>query len=215
MDEKIRTWANFCARAILLIMIPFILGTIVFPHTQNMDGQLLRSPQESRNAEEIAYSFSHSGNDISVPQRVNAIFPLADYLDFAPLVSHSNPFLCFQDNDSYLILADGTKYDPEFAWTVDLNNKTRLIVLPDTINCTAIQLNGSNDYKWYVNVALPTNDPRFKGNLTFVPQTMTYPRIIMDYGLLQGLIMIPVCYLFVWYPAAGIWKKIHKGILEQ
>ncbi len=205
---------NFILRAILLIFIPFILGAAIFPHMQEMDGQLLSSPQESSNADVIVYSFTHPSSDMMVPQKVNAIFPLADYLDFPPLISHSSTQLCFQDNDSYLVLSDGTKYDPEFTWTVDLNNMT-LTVAPDSINCTPIDFNKSNDYKWYVNMALPLKDPRFTGNLTFVPETMTYPMITMNYGLLQGLIMIPVCYLFIWYPAAGIWKKLHKGLLEQ
>ena len=54
-----------------------------------------------------------------------------------------------------------------------------------------------------------------KGNVVFDPETATYPREVMDYGFLQGLVMIPVFYLFIFYPAAGIWKKIHKGLLEQ
>ncbi len=206
--------AKLCARAVLLIFIPFILGTIVFPHTQDMDGQALSSPQESSNADVIVYSFTHPTSDMLIPQKVNAIFPLADYLDFPPMVSHSSPQLCFQDNDSYLMLSDGTKYDPEFTWTVEFNNMT-ILVAPDSTNCTSIDFNKSNDYKWYVNMVLPLKDPRFTGNLTFVPETMTYPKITMNYGLLQGLIMIPVCYLFIWYPAAGILKKIHGGLLEQ
>jgi len=205
---------DFLLRAILLIFIPFILGALVFPHTQEMDGQALSSPRESSNADVIVYSFTHPSSDMLVPSKVNAVFPLADYLDFPPMVSHSGTQLCFQDNDSYLVLSDGTKYDPEFNWTVDINNMT-LMVAPDSINCTAIDFNKSNDYKWYVNMALPLKDPRFTGNLTFVPETTTYPMITMNYGLLQGLIMIPVCYLFIWYPAAGILKKIHKGLLEQ
>jgi hypothetical protein len=210
-----RDYVTYAARFAILILLPFMLGAFVFPHTQDMSGQMLRSPSETKSGDEITYSFSHSNNDITVPSRVNAIFPLSDYLSFPPLVSHSAPQLCFQDNDSYLLLSDGTTFDPEFSWVVNFNNQTAVLVVPEGTNCTNTNQNGSNDYRWYVKMALPNNDSRFKGNLTFVPQTLTYPRITMDFGLLQGLIMIPVCYLFVWYPAAGIWKKLHKGIREQ
>jgi hypothetical protein len=207
--------ARFALRIALLILLPFFLGAFVLPHTQMMDGQMLGSPGEAKSGDEIAYSFSHPGNDLSVPQSVGAIFPLANYLDFPPLVSHGEPEICFQDNDSYLVLADGSKFDPEFQWIVDFNNKTQLIVMPDGVNCTKASASGQNDYRWFVNMAIPSDDPRFKGNITFVPQTMAFPRMIMDYGLLQGLAMIPVAYLFIWYPAAGIWKKLHKGMAEQ
>ena len=53
------------------------------------------------------------------------------------------------------------------------------------------------------------------GTITFVPQTATYPRMEMDYGLLQGLVFIPVAYLFIWYPAAGIIRKIREGLHAQ
>jgi len=208
-------YARYAARFALLILFPFILGAFVFPHTQYMAGQMLNSPTETRSGDEITYSFSHSNNDIMVPSRVNAIFPLSDYLSFPPLVSHNAPQLCFQDNDSYLILSDGTTFDPEFSWIVNFNNQTALLVGPEGVNCTDTNLDGNNDYKWYARLVLPNNDSRFKGNLTFVPQTLTYPRATMDFGLLQGLIMIPVCYLFLWYPGIGIWKKLHKGIGEQ
>jgi hypothetical protein len=215
VTAKEKTLLSYAGRFLLLLILPFVLGAWVFPHTQSMDGQMLRSPHESVSGVEVSYSFTHSGMDITVPQRVNAIFPLADYLSFPPLVMHSQPMLCFQDNDSYLIFQDGGKLDPDFIWLVDFNNKTQLVVPPYGTNCTPADTGGQNAYKWYAKIVIPTNDPRFKGNVTFVPQTLTYPRIIMDFGLLQGLIMIPVCYLFIWYPAAGIWKKLHKGFLEQ
>lgn len=208
-------YAWYAMRIFLLILLPFLLGAFVLPHTQAMDGQLLKSPNEAISGEEISYSFTHSGNDITVPQKVNAIFPLADYLNFPPLVNHYQPELCFEDNDSFLVLPDGSKFDPEFAWLVNFNNRTELVVAPDGVNCTPAASDGPNDYRWYAQMVLPLNDSRFKGNLTFVPQTRTYPRIIMDYGLLQGLVLIPVAFLFVWYPAAGIWKKLHKGMHEQ
>ncbi len=212
MDNK---YLGYAVRIFLLALLPFALGAFILPHTQAMEGQMLKSPTEAMSGDEISYSFSPSGNDIMVPQKVNAIFPLADYLNFPPLVNHYQPEICFQDNDSFLFLENGQKYDPEFRWIVSFNNKTSLVVEPDGVNCTPAVANGPNDYKWYAQMALPLNDSRFKGNLTFVPQTMTYPRIIMDYGLLQGLILIPVMFLFVWYPAAGIWKKVHTGMLNQ
>ncbi len=210
MDGK---WKDYAGRLLLLVILPFALGAFVFPHTQAIDGQPLSSPQESVSGLEVSYSFSNS--DIHIPARVNAVFPLAEYLGFPPLVNHGSSQLCFQDNDSYMVLPDGSRFDPSFVWTVFLNNRTEIMVGPYGTNCTPADLAGRNSYKWYASLALPLNDSRFKGNLTFVPQTSTYARVMMDYGLLQGLIMIPVCYLFIWYPGAGIWKKLHKGILEQ
>ncbi len=215
-DAPAQTYANYAARAFLLIIFPFIIGAYFLPHTQYMDGQVLDSPQELRNSDELAYSFSSAAEEMSVPSKVNAIFPLADYLNFEPLVSHGQTELCYQDNDSYLVLGDGSLFDPEFSWLVEMdNNRTSLTVEPEGTNCTAVEDWNSTRYKWYARMELPTDDPRFRGNVTFVPQTRTYPRVPMDFGLLQGLVMIPVAYLFVWYPAAGIWKKVHKGILEQ
>ncbi|MDD5172322.1 MAG: hypothetical protein PHF60_04785 [Candidatus ainarchaeum sp.] len=212
MDDR---YLRYAARIFLLVLLPFVLGAFILPHTQAMEGQMLRSPSEEKSGEEISYSFTHSGNDLAVPQKVNAIFPLADYLDFPPLINHYQPEICFQDNDSFLILADGEKYDPEFQWIVNFNNRTAVVVAPDGVNCTPASSDGPNEYRWYAQMALPLNDSRFKGNVTFVPQTVTYPQITMDYGLLQGLALIPVAFLFVWYPIAGIWKKVHRGILEQ
>jgi len=202
-------------RMAVLVMLPFLFGAFVLQHSQMMYGQMLNSPQEIRNTDDISYSFSHNGSDLAVPTSVNSIFPLANYLGFAPFVNHYSPEICFQDNDSYVLLSDGTRYDPEFSWTVDFNNKTALHVEPDSMNCTEAKEQGTAEFRWYVTMAIPSNDSRFRGNVTFVPQTIAFPRMTMDYGLLQGLVMIPVCYLFLWYPAAGIWKKIHKGLLEQ
>ena len=58
-------------------------------------------------------------------------------------------------------------------------------------------------------------DSNVSGVATFVPQTTAYTSMTMDYGILQGLAMIPVAYLLVWYPLAGIKKKILDGIWEQ
>lgn len=212
MDNQ---YLRYTVRIFLLILLPFVLGAFILPHTQDMEGQMLKSPTEASTGAEISYSFRHSENDIAVPQKVNAIFPLADYLNFPPLVNHYQPELCFEDNESFLILADGERYDPEFEWVVNFNNQTEVTVAPDSVSCTPLSANGPNDYRWYARMVLPLNDSRFKGNVTFVPQTMTYPQITMDYGLLQGLVLIPVVFLFVWYPAAGIWKKMHRGMLEQ
>lgn len=213
--RRTKEYMPYVARAFILLLIPFMLGALVLPHTQVVNGTLLGSPQESELGDQISYSFNHTGSDIAVASNVNAIFPLANYLDFQPFVSHGSPELCFQDNDSYLVLTDGSKFQPDFFWIVDFNNETELIVHPDGTNCTSVLTGQDNNYKWFASMAIPNNDSRFQGNITFVPVTLTYPRAMVNYGLLQGLVMIPVCYLFLWYPSAGIWKKLHKGLLEQ
>jgi len=205
------------ARFAILMLLPFLTGFWLIPHTTYMAGQMLDAPNanQSGGSPSLYYTFTHSSSDMALPQRVNAVFPLADYLDFPPFVSHRDPLICFQDTGSYVILPNGTSVSPDFDWDVYFGNSTILDVPKNSMNCTATKTGQNTTYAWHAKLDINLSGQNLSNNITFVPKTTTYPEFVMDYGLLQGLVMIPVCYLFIWYPAAGIWKKLHKGLGEQ
>jgi hypothetical protein len=218
---EIKTWFSdlthrHVLRSCILVLLPFIFGFWVLPHTTYANGQLLAAPNQNQTGSStVTYTFMQSSSSSPVPQSVNAIFPLANYLDFPPFVSHSDPLICFEDQGSYVIMPDGRNFTPAFDWDVQFGNSTMLDVPANSANCTRTVAGQDNSYRWYAKLDINLGDQNLTSNLTFVPKTTTYPRFAMDYGLLQGLVMIPVCYLFIWYPAAGIWKKIHHGLGEQ
>jgi hypothetical protein len=205
------------ARFGILVLLPFLTGFWLIPHTAYTNGQLLGAPSEnmSGGSSTVSYTFTHSSTDMTLPSRVNAIFPLADYLDFPPFVTHRDPLICFQDTGSYVILPNGTTVSPNFDWDVYFGSSTILDVPKNSVNCTVTKAGESNSYKWQAKLDINLGEQNLTQNMTFVPKTTTYPEFVMDYGLLQGLVLIPVCYLFIWYPAAGIWKKMHMGMIEQ
>ncbi|VVC02707.1 Uncharacterised protein [Candidatus Bilamarchaeum dharawalense] len=203
-------------RIFLLIILPLLVGYFVLPHTQVIDGTPLDAPVANPNdpTQNISYSFAHSNEEVVGNQRISTLFPLAGYLDFPPFVSHSDPMICFQDEGSYLTVNQSNQ-PPDVRWDVILNNQDKLTVKTYSTNCTHTKSDQNLSYGWYASIKLPPDINLSASNVTFTPKTKTYPRIIMDYGLLQGLILIPVAYLFIWYPAAGILRKIKKGFEEQ
>jgi len=204
-------------RFALLVLLPFLVGAVVLPHVTYASGQLLGAPSENQSPSQttVSYMFTHNVDNFSLPSRVNAVFPLADYLDFPPFVTHSDPLICFQDTGSYVILPNGTTISPDFDWDVYFGGGVYLDVPKNSVNCTATRPGLNNTYKWLAKLDINLSGQDLSQNMTFIPRTTTYPEFVMDYGLLQGLVMIPVCYLFIWYPAAGIWKKLHRGMGEQ
>jgi hypothetical protein len=215
--KNVEKWQDYAFRFLMLVAIPFIIGAFLLPHTQAMDGQLLSAPTENKRGtfSVVSYSFTHSADNISVPQQINAVFPLANYLDTYPFVSHGNPQICFEDRGSGVILPDGTEAVPDFAWFVYFNNDTVLTVAPSASNCTALPDGGGNTYRWVARFGRSITDIGLNETITFAPSTTAYPRVAMDYGLLQGLVLIPVAYLLVWYPAFGIIRKIQDGMAAQ
>jgi len=207
------THISHALRIFVLVLFPFIFGFWIVPHTAYMDGVLLSSPNENKSisTQGVSYSFVHSSGYM-VPQTVNAIFPLAEYLDFYPFVSHSYPLLCFEDNGSFFILPNGSETTPNLVWDVALNNAT-FQVTPGSPVCAISKQGQVNNYEWHASIGADLGNT--SGNITFVPKTVTYPRLMMEYGLLQGIIMIPVAYLLVFYPAAGILRKIRDGLGAQ
>ncbi|MCX6769497.1 MAG: hypothetical protein NT051_02335, partial [Candidatus Micrarchaeota archaeon] len=145
--------------------------------------------------------------------RINSVFPLAGYLDFPPFVNHGATAVCFADNGSYLILPNNSTIVPNFNWAVAFNNQTSLHVPPSSVSCAPIALGSQYSYEWKLN--LIDVDTNVSGVATFVPRTATYTRMTMDFGILQGLVMIPVFYLLVVYPFVGLKRKILEGIEAQ
>ena len=214
IDAKV--WGAYAFRALLLVVLPFSLGMWMLPHTQALDSQSLGAPVPGGNAGAsnlTFFGFAHRAD--ASPQRVNALFPLANYVDFPPFVSHDRLQECFADTGSRFVWKNSSTPAPEVVWKVSLETGVTLRVEPNSINCTDIDLSQPIQYKWVATLSEPYVQPYLDGNLTFEQSISAYPRIIIDYGLLQGLSMIPVFYLLIFYPAVGIWKKLHKGMLEQ
>lgn len=213
-EEKL---ISYTYRFFLLVALPFLVGAVFLPHSHTMDGQALDAPQGNLSGplRMVTYGFNHTADQLAMTQSINAIFPLAEYMDYPPFVTYSAPILCFQDNGSYSTMPDGSKSTPQFYWSVLFNDNRSITVRPNSINCTTKPIGPATYYNWSININISSVDPDLDENVTFTPMTNTFPRITMQYGLLQGLAMIPVAYLFIWYPAVGIWKKLHKGMHEQ
>ena len=209
-------WGAYALRVLLLVVIPFSLGMWVLPHTQAMDSQSLNSPAPGGSAGNSNLTFfGFAQHEDVTPDGVNAVFPLANYVDFPPFVSHDRLQECFADTGSRFVWKNSSDPVPDVAWTVSLDNGISLRVDSNSLNCTDVDLSQPVQYKWVATLSEPYVEPYMNGNLTLSQSIQAYPRIIMDYGLLQGLSMIPVFYLLIFYPAVGIWKKLNNGMLEQ
>ncbi|VVB56887.1 Uncharacterised protein [uncultured archaeon] len=212
-DERIR----YAWRVFLLVLLPFALGLWVLPHTQGMDGAAIGAPvsDASRGADgSVSYHFTHSQLEGGA-QQLGALFPLANYADFPPLVSHGQWQLCFKDNGSRFLLADGSDVPAEIEWNISVQGQGQVLVQANSVNCTGVEPGQATIYQWSAKLGPAIAREGLNGTITFEPQTSTYPRATMDWGLLQGLVMIPVFYLLIWYPAGGIWRKIREGLLSQ
>ncbi|MBI5046504.1 hypothetical protein HZC07_02110 [Candidatus Micrarchaeota archaeon] len=201
-------------RIFILLLLPFIVGTYLLPHTEIVSGNQLPSPSNKSDVVNGNYAFSPDG--LHFPSRVNTIFPLANYLNFEPFVTHPGVRLCFQDQGSSLNYSNGTVYDPTINWLILLNNRS-LVVNSNGANCTSFDSIQQINYTWQAKLSLKsTNLSDLNSRLLFFSlKTTTYPEWEVDYGVLQGLSLISATYLFVYYPLFGIWKKIEKGLKEQ
>ena len=208
MDKRI----EYAYRAFLLVLLPFILGAFILPHSQYMQGTMLQAPGQSGSGVQT-YAFMHTDEDAVIQQKISSLFPLAGYLDFPPFVYHSNASVCFEDTGSFLIFPDNSTAIPDYGWLVGLNGNTVLPLQPYSVACAPIIIGKTNSYKW--NLDLRGVDAENQSNATFVPQASAYTRLNMDYGVLQGAILIPVAFLLIWYPAAGIIRKIKEGLIAQ
>lgn len=207
---------HLAARFALLVLVPFLLGCFIFPHVQYVNGSLLSTPIGNKNtAEVLSYTFSSSDHELLLGQSVGTIFPLSNYLDFPPLVSHDRMELCFRDNGSTIMLPNGTQLAPDMQWDIHINNNQPLKLNSSSLACADIPSKGPVVYAWTARINTGIDVGSLNGSIIFNPATLTYPRLEMDYGLLQGIVMIPVFFLLVWYPLAGIHKKLRDGIFAQ
>ncbi|MEK6982812.1 MAG: hypothetical protein AABX38_07800 [Candidatus Micrarchaeota archaeon] len=204
-------------RVFVLILLPFIIGAYFLPHEKSITGDNLTSPVSGLQniSSKSGFTFVHTIDNAAIPQKLSSIFPLADYLSFPPFVVYKDPVICFEDKGTYITFLNGSKSFPDLIWIVDVNNKTKVIVPKNSVSCTTSKANEKFDYIWTVNVSINSDDPDISKKISLNPQTATYPMLIVDYGLLQGLVSIPVFFLFVWYPLFGIIKKIKSGLGEQ
>ena len=204
------------ARLALLVALPFLLGMYILPHAQYVSGSLLSTPDENKNATDVlSYSFSADSHDNVLSQSVGSIFPLSGYLDFPPLVSHDRLQLCFQDNGSVIHLPNGTQIAPDLEWAIHINNDPPIRINTTTFACADVPKSGPMVYAWTAKINTGIDRESLNGTIIFDPATLTYPRVEMNYGLLQGMVLVPVFYLLIWYPLVGIWKKLHEGMMAQ
>ncbi len=194
----------------VLVLLPFAYG-FMLPHTQLVTSEGLNSPTLSSNG---SLDFKSVQGEVGVPDSVNAIFPLAKYFSFWPLVSFNNAQMCFEDNGSYVSYVNGTRLPASIVWSVDLNGNN-VTVLPYSENCTAVPFGHNFTYQWLGQLYFLIDKNDSLNQVQVIPVTNTYHRFQYDYGILQGLVLIPVVYLVFWYPLFGIMRKIEKGWKEQ
>lgn len=204
-------------RILVLVVLPFLLGAVVFQHTEQLQGTPLQTPTEipSTYLQAAAYQFTHQSALTQNPSQVSSVFPLANYLDFSPLVSYGTTHLCFQDVGSFVTYPNGTNSTPDFEWAVIVNNVSVVSVQPGSTHCMASAASGQYSFKWNAEFESAQFDDENLSEISFTPKIVIYPVATLDYGILQGLVFIPAFYLFIFYPGAGIWKKIREGFLAQ
>ncbi|MGV8085714.1 MAG: hypothetical protein ACP5N9_05680 [Candidatus Bilamarchaeum sp.] len=203
------------ARIVLLLLIPFFVGALLIHHQEKVTSQIIPTQQESAtsaNVDRLRYNFTQDDAD-NLPSKIDTLFPLANYLDFWPFISHKDLKVCFMDNGSYLSNR-GTVVKPNFNWTVVLNNNDTINVPSNSFGCKEINFDQKFSYRW--NAEIPINLTQNNvDTFEFTPKTSTYMEWTVDYGTIQGLAFIPASYLFIWYPIIGIFRKVKNGTMEQ
>jgi hypothetical protein len=217
MFSSLRIQKAHLVRIAVLILLPFLIGAVLMPHTTELRGDPLVRPTEIGTGylQTEAYEFTHVYNIEQGPTQVGSVFPLANYLSAYPLVSYGHMDLCIQDNGSYITYANGTSTVPAFTWNIHINNESTLAVGPYSVNCTLATVRHPYDFTWVADFPTDLAGDQNLSSIHFTPLITVYPSVVMDYGILQGLVFIPAFYLFIFYPAAGIWKKVHEGLLAQ
>jgi hypothetical protein len=201
-------------KVLILVLIPFIYGYML-PHTQTLRSENLRSPTLTDTENGSVLDFQSVQGTVGLPDGVNSIFPLGKYLSIWPLVSFNDPQLCFEDQGSYVQYTNGTRLPAEIEWDVALDNGSVVHVSQDSVNCSPIEFGRKFSYRWEGKLFFLINRNESLGNVSVVPDASTYHQFEYDYGVLQGLALIPALYLLVWYPLFGIIRKIEKGWKEQ
>jgi hypothetical protein len=200
-------------KILILIVIPFLYGFIL-PHRETISSAALGSPVEAslQNDTTLDYSEVQVG---SSPSEVNSVFALGKYLSFWPLVSFNNPEICFEDNGSYVAYPNGTRITAAIIWNISMSDNTSIGLQQNQQACEKVAFGHNVSYRWVGQLFFLVNKNDSAEGVKVVPQTNTFHRFEYDYGILQGIALIPAFYLLFWYPFIGILKKIEKGWREQ
>jgi len=205
---------NVALRVFLLLILPFLMGFSVLSHRQSVEGQQIEPFAGGRNSTAGIFSlnFTHAQDSFA---QIDSVFPLANYLDIPPLVSHKVTEVCFSDVGSRIMLANGTTLYPDFTWEVRRESMEMVIVHANATVCRGASSFSPGDYLWAAQIQTNMTQSELGANAVFYPDTRVRLKGEVQYGLLQGLAMIPAAYLFIWYPLFGIWRKIKEGMLAQ
>lgn len=205
---------NKLLKALVFIVLPFVYG-FMLPHTETLYSAPINSSSltSGENGTRLDYKTLH--DQVTVPDTINSVFPLAKYFSFWPLASFSDPKLCFQDSGSYVSYTNGTPLIGTIEWNVSVENITTVTVAQNSVNCTDVTFGAQYEYTWQGDLYFLINRNASLGDVSVVPMTSAYHSVQFDYGILQGVVFIPALYLFFWYPIFGIIKKIDKGWKEQ
>ena len=130
-------WQNTALRVFFLLLLPFFLGFYALPHSQAATGQFVPSFSGNRSslAGALSFNYTHAQEAQTQFAQIASVFPLANYLNFYPLVSHKVTAVCFQDAGSRIELANGTVIYPDFYWEVSKPSFPPVIVQANSTAC--------------------------------------------------------------------------------
>ena len=210
-------WQNMAFRAFFLLVLPFFVGFLLLPHTQAVYGQPVEPfpGNKTSPAGGFSFNFTHTQETQSQFAQIESVFPLANYLNVYPLVSHRMTGICFQDVGSRIVLGNGTVLYPDFYWNIGRPSFPHVVVRANSTACTNVSMAAPGDYSWAAQIETDLSREELGNSSAFYTDTRVQLQGEYEYGLLQGLAMIPAAYLFVWYPLFGIWRKIKEGMAVQ
>ncbi len=213
---KAMTWQH-AIRVFLLVLLPFLIGAVFLQHQENAAGNQLQITSENRTqlTDSMVYTSIHNGTGLDQVRTVSTLFPLASYMDFPPFVRHMNTQICFDDKGSQLLTANNTTINPLIEWTVEIDGAKNITFNSSTVSCEAFEKAEGMNYVWHAKIDTNVTFGEIGGQVIFVPDVVAYPKSTIDYGVLQGIALIPVFYLLIWYPLFGIIKKVKEGMNAQ
>jgi hypothetical protein len=194
---------SIAIRLVLLVLLPFVLGCFVFPHEYYAEGVAVGAAGQGMQT----YTFSSQSHEILMEKSMGSVFPLYKYIDYAPFVTRDMVEICAA-NVSDLALPNGTLLKPEMEWSIGgsegIENRNGAVFCADVPAESQLQPQGQGG----ANATNMTSGSTIAVSLA----SNAHPRYEVEYGVLQGLVLVPVFYLLVFYPATEIWKKLHRGM---
>jgi len=195
--------ASIAVRLALLVAVPFVLGCFVFPHEYYADGAAIGDASQGMQA----YLFSADSHNLLMEKSMGSVFPLYKYFDYAPLVSRDMVEFCV-GNGSALALPGGARLAPEQEWSLGESEgqKNRGGM------ATCADVPASSQAWLHPQGGAGGSSIAPEGSMVLNSASKVYPRYEVEYGVLQGLVMVPVFYLLIYYPATEIWRKLRHGM---